>query len=215
ITLMSDDTSASTSLSPEDERFLEESFQEAEKAYAANEVPVGCVLVYKGEVIGRGHNDVNQTKNPTRHAEMVAVEEAEKWCHRNSKYVGIACEWIPSKLIPVTTDGNFSEVMLETTLYVTLEPCIMCAAAMYQIHIRRMVFGACNERFGGVQSVSNARNYGVDYEIEMAPEVAKERSIELLRRFYDRENPFAPEDKKRQKSTSAAPAQDDGASTSS
>ncbi|KAH7718910.1 tRNA-specific adenosine deaminase 2 [Aphelenchoides avenae] len=192
---MYDDRTASPSLSPEDESFLEESFQEAEKAYAANEVPVGCVLVYKGEVIGRGHNDVNRTKNPTRHAEMVAVEEAEEWCHRNSK--------------------NVSEVMFETTLYVTLEPCIMCAAAMYQLHIRRMVFGACNERFGGVQSVSNASKYGVDYETEVAPEVAKQRSIELLRRFYARENPFAPEDKKRQKSTSAAHAQNDGASTSS
>uniref|UniRef100_A0A0K0G2K2 tRNA-specific adenosine deaminase 2 (inferred by orthology to a human protein) n=1 Tax=Strongyloides venezuelensis TaxID=75913 RepID=A0A0K0G2K2_STRVS len=160
--------------------FMNEAFLLAEKAYEALEVPVGCVLVYKDEIVGRGYNDVNRTKNPTRHAEMVAYDELREWCKlKNLKLEDIA---------------NLLE------LYVTLEPCIMCASAITQLGIGKIIFAASNERFGGIHSVSNISNYGpTRNSFLIYSNVDEERSISLLRRFYDRENTKAPEDKRKLK----------------
>uniref|UniRef100_A0A915MSQ0 CMP/dCMP-type deaminase domain-containing protein n=1 Tax=Meloidogyne javanica TaxID=6303 RepID=A0A915MSQ0_MELJA len=102
--------------------FINESFSLAQKAYDLQEVPVGCVFVFDGLIIGRGHNEVNKTKNPTRHAEFVAIDQASDWCCENGK----------------------------------------------------------------------------DFQ-ELVPEVCAEKSISLLKKFYDRENPFAPLDKRKVK----------------
>nr|CAD2172349.1 unnamed protein product [Meloidogyne enterolobii] len=110
--------------------FINESFRLAQKAYDLQEVPVGCVFVFDGLIIGRGHNEVNKTKNPTRHAEFVAIDQANDWCCENGK--------------------DFQEVMEQTTVYVSLEPCIMCSSALYQLKIKRLLFGAKNLRFGGI-----------------------------------------------------------------
>uniref|UniRef100_A0A915ELC1 CMP/dCMP-type deaminase domain-containing protein n=1 Tax=Ditylenchus dipsaci TaxID=166011 RepID=A0A915ELC1_9BILA len=117
---------------------------------------------------GRGINEVNKTKNPTRHAEFVAIEEAEQWCK--------------------DSDQSFDQVMRNTSLYVTLEPCIMCASALYLLEIRKIVFGACNPRFGGLKSVASNEQYQHDHQIELISEVDVDRSISLLKRFYGREN---------------------------
>uniref|UniRef100_A0A0N4ZSG7 CMP/dCMP-type deaminase domain-containing protein n=1 Tax=Parastrongyloides trichosuri TaxID=131310 RepID=A0A0N4ZSG7_PARTI len=159
---------------------MNEAFNLAEKAYKAMEVPVGCVFVYKGEIIGRGYNDVNRTKNSTRHAEMVAYDEMREWC-------------LDKNLI-------LENIINEVELYVTLEPCIMCASAMVQLGIKKMVFAASNERFGGIHSVSNISNYGnTKNSFVFISNVDEERSISLLRKFYDRENVQAPEDKRKLK----------------
>uniref|UniRef100_A0A914M4Y2 CMP/dCMP-type deaminase domain-containing protein n=1 Tax=Meloidogyne incognita TaxID=6306 RepID=A0A914M4Y2_MELIC len=159
--------------------FINESFSLAQKAYDLQEVPVGCVFVFDGLIIGRGHNEVNKTKNPTRHAEFVAIDQASDWCCENGK--------------------EFQEVMKQSTVYVSLEPCIMCSSALYQLKIKRLLFGAKNFRFGGILSVASNKDYGHEHEIELIPEVCAEKSISLLKKFYDRENPFAPLDKRKVK----------------
>ena len=156
----------------------------AEKAFSLQEVPVGCVFVYGEEVIGRGHNDVNRTKNPTRHAEFVAIDEAHEWCAKNGR--------------------NFDEIMRQTVVYVNLEPCIMCASALYQIKIAKLVFGAKNPRFGGIESVASNQSYGHEHEIQIVSGIFEERSIAILRRFYNRENCYAPLDKRKTKNKQSA-----------
>ncbi|CEF65248.1 tRNA-specific adenosine deaminase 2 [Strongyloides ratti] len=159
---------------------MDEAFILAEKAYENLEVPVGCVLVYKNEIVGRGFNDVNRTKNPTRHAEMVAFDDLREWCK--------------DKNIKV------EEIAKSLELYVTLEPCIMCASAMIQLGIKKIVFAASNERFGGIHSVSNISNYGPTKNSFMIfSNIDEERAISLLRKFYDRENVKAPEGKRKLK----------------
>ncbi|KAI1727315.1 cytidine and deoxycytidylate deaminase zinc-binding region domain-containing protein [Ditylenchus destructor] len=199
-------------LSPRDRQFLDLSFEFAEKAFGLQEVPVGCVFVYNkndasnseskedsgednGIIVGRGCNETNLARNPTRHAEFVAIEEAERWCEENG--------------------ADFAEVMRQTTVYVTLEPCIMCASALYQLKIKRIIFGACNPRFGGVASVASNKVYGHAHEVELIAEIDADRSIALLKRFYDRENPFAPEDKRKaKKKFSSDSPQSDNVTTS-
>ncbi|XP_044780099.1 tRNA-specific adenosine deaminase 2 isoform X3 [Bubalus bubalis] len=110
---------------------------QAKDALDNTEVPVGCLMVYNNEVVGKGRNEVNQTKNlsfqATRHAEMVAIDQALDWCRRR--------------------DRSPSEVFEHTVLYVTVEPCIMCAAALRLMRIPLVVYGCQNERFGGCGSV--------------------------------------------------------------
>ncbi|KAK0416741.1 hypothetical protein QR680_012656 [Steinernema hermaphroditum] len=162
--------------------FLEEAFALAEAALENNEVPVGCVFVYRGKIIGRGRNDVNRTKNPTRHAEMVAFDELREWCAKEEKAL--------------------EEVLAETELYVSLEPCIMCGSAMYQLKIKKIVYGASNERFGGIDSVAGKKEYAAEHEIEIVCGIMRERAIQLLKDFYDRQNPFAPPEKRKIKKNS-------------
>ncbi|TKR78318.1 hypothetical protein L596_019141 [Steinernema carpocapsae] len=159
--------------------FLEEAFKLAEEALESNEVPVGCVFVFQGEIIGRGRNDVNRTKNPTRHAEMVAFDELREWCTNKGK--------------------SLNEVLSETELYVTLEPCIMCGSAMYQLKIKKIVYGANNKRFGGIHSVACKEKYAAENEIEIVSGIMKEKAIQLLKDFYDKQNPFAPPEKRKVK----------------
>ncbi|KAF6112542.1 adenosine deaminase tRNA specific 2 [Phyllostomus discolor] len=92
------------------EKWMEEAMQMAREALENTEVPVGCLLVYNNEVVGKGRNEVNQTKNATRHAEMVAIDQVLEWCRGRGR--------------------SPSEVFERTVLYVTVEPCIMCAAAL-------------------------------------------------------------------------------------
>nr|KAF6461308.1 hypothetical protein HJG59_000338 [Molossus molossus] len=92
------------------EKWMEEAMQMAKEALESIEVPVGCLMVYNNEVVGKGRNEVNQTKNATRHAEMVAIDQALDWCRRSGR--------------------SPSSVFEHTALYVTVEPCIMCAAAL-------------------------------------------------------------------------------------
>ena len=108
---------------------MEEALKEARKAYELSEVPVGCVLVKNGEIISRAHNRVEELGDPTAHAEMLALKEAL---------------------------GKLGRKWLEDcTLYVTLEPCIMCSYALALARVKEVVFGAPDERHGGVMSLYN------------------------------------------------------------
>ncbi|KAK4493812.1 hypothetical protein PRZ48_014997 [Zasmidium cellare] len=152
------------------ERFMRKAIEMAEFALASDETPVGCVFVHEGEVIGRGINGTNASLNGTRHAEFVAL--AEIIAHH------------PQSIIR------------ETDLYVTVEPCIMCASALRQYGIRAVYFGCLNDRFGGCGGVMNIHaDPGVDRSYPVYGGLFREEAIMLLRRFYVQENEKAPDPK--------------------
>ncbi|KAI0352752.1 cytidine deaminase-like protein [Trametes cingulata] len=156
-------------------RWMQCAMDMAEEALSAQEVPVGCVFVRDNKVIARARNRTNQLRNATRHAELEAIDEilADK------------------QLTPEVTEYPLSE----TTLYVTVEPCIMCASALRQMGIKEVFYGCDNDRFGGCGSV-----LGVN-EILPHPKhpgyravggYLRDEAIMILRRFYITENTNAP-----------------------
>lgn len=161
-------------------KWMKQALVVAKRALEMKEVPVGCVLVYRNEtVIGEGHNLTNHTKNPTRHAEFVAIDEALEWC-------------ADQKL-------DWHDVFSSTTLYVTCEPCIMCASALRRMSIAECVYGCSNDRFGGCGSVMDlssqetGENAGTPFPVTKG--VCADLAVKLLQTFYSCENPFAPEPK--------------------
>lgn len=156
------------SLSPE-ERSLHESFMrhalaQAELALATDEVPVGCVFVHNNTIIAHGMNDTNRSLCGTRHAEFIGIERILK--------------------------SHPPEIFRETDLYVTVEPCIMCASALRQLGIRRVYYGCMNERFGGCGGVLKLHEDG---GYECVGGIFRSEAIMLLRRFYVQENEKAPQ----------------------
>ncbi|XP_071955740.1 tRNA-specific adenosine deaminase 2-like isoform X2 [Antedon mediterranea] len=119
--------------SPEIIHWMTKAVTLAKEALSKDEVPVGCIMVYDEQIIGQGRNEVNETKNATRHAELVAADQVIDWCKSNGK--------------------DHVDVFSKTTLYVTVEPCIMCAAALRLLSVPRVVYGCCNQRFGGCGSI--------------------------------------------------------------
>ena len=113
----------------QDEKYMKEALKQAKKAYALGEVPIGCVIVYQDKIIGRGYNRRNTDKNTLAHAEITAINKASR----------------------VMKDWRLEEC----TLYVTLEPCQMCAGAIVQARITRAVIGAMNPKAGCGGSVLN------------------------------------------------------------
>ncbi|MCM1024963.1 MAG: tRNA adenosine(34) deaminase TadA [Roseburia sp.] len=111
------------------EKFMKEALKQAKKAYRLGEVPIGCVVVYQGRIIGRGYNRRNTDKNTLAHAEITAIRRA-------SKFIG---DW--------RLEG--------CTLYVTLEPCQMCAGAIVQARIPEVVMGCMNPKAGCAGSILN------------------------------------------------------------
>lgn len=144
-----------------DERFMREALAEARKAFEKDEVPVGAVVVKDGLVIGRGHNLRETLNDPTAHAEMVALREA-------ARRIG---SW--------RLEG--------TTVYVTLEPCPMCAGALVLARVERLVFGAYDPKAGAVVSLmSLLSDDRLNHRVEFTGGLLAEESVELLREFFRR-----------------------------
>ena len=171
-------------------RWMREALAMARKALERKEVPVGCVVVRNGEVVTRGHNEVNATLNATRHAEMVAFD----------------------RLMEVSEEQGISMEKLcqECVLYVTLEPCVMCAYALRLVGLTEVVFGGRNERFGGcgsVLQVGSAANLGPPADssiwslppLKLTSGVLGAEAVALLQDFYEGENLHAPEGKRKKK----------------
>ncbi|KAH9853402.1 cytidine deaminase-like protein [Lenzites betulinus] len=147
----------------------------AEEALAAQEVPVGCVFVRNNTIIARARNRTNQLRNATRHAELEAIDEilADK------------------QLTPVVT----AHPLADTTLYVTVEPCIMCASALRQMGIKDVYYGCANDRFGGcgsVLGVNSALPHPKHPAYRAVGGYMRDDAIMVLRRFYITENTNAP-----------------------
>ena len=161
--------------------WMQKAFQLTKDALNMGEVPVGCIFVYEGEIIATGRNEVNETKNATRHAELVAVDRVLRLCSERS--------W------------DCTRVFQNAILYVTVEPCIMCAAALRNLNIPIVVYGCPNERFGGCGSVlkvdSDHLPPSEGLPFESVGGVLAEESVQLLKDFYRGENPNAPVSKKK------------------
>jgi tRNA(adenine34) deaminase len=145
----------------EDERWMAEALVLARTAAGRNEVPVGAVIISSaGELIGRGANTPISASDPTAHAELLAIREAAR---ATSNY---------------RLDG--------ATMYVTLEPCPMCAGALVHARVARLVYGARDIRFGGVRSKFRiADSELLNHRVEIVEGVMAADCLELLRRFFE------------------------------
>lgn len=162
------------------QRWMAVAFDMASEALENGEVPVGCLMVYRNEILGKGRNEVNDTKNATRHAEMVAFDQVVEWCR--------------------SRDLDLKEICAQTTLYVTVEPCIMCSAALRLLNIPMIVYGCGNERFGGCGSVLNIASDDdllTGLPLKCISGYRAEEAVDMLKRFYKQENPNAPKCKVR------------------
>jgi tRNA(adenine34) deaminase len=144
---------------PEDEVWMRLALREAETAVALGEVPVGAVAVYDGQIIGRGYNRKESDRDPTAHAEMLALKEAAVYL-QNWRLLGV-------------------------TLYCTLEPCPMCAGAMIQARLPRLVYGARDTRFGADGSIVDVlRAEGFNHRIAITGGLLVEEAAALLQQFF-------------------------------
>ncbi|XP_062857273.1 tRNA-specific adenosine deaminase 2 [Trichomycterus rosablanca] len=162
------------------QNWMTKAFDMAKDALESGEVPVGCLMVYNNEVLGKGRNESNETKNATRHAEMVALDQVLEWCRLR--------------------DLDPNDVCKHTVLYVTVEPCIMCAAALRLLHVPLVVYGCKNERFGGCGSVLDISSDDLPHtgtSFKCIPGHRAEEAVEILKLFYKQENPNAPKPKVR------------------
>lgn len=143
----------------EDERYMREAVKQARKAYALGEVPIGCVIVHDGKIIGRGYNRRNTDKNTLAHAEMTAIKRA-------SKVIG---DWR----------------LEECTLYVTLEPCQMCAGAIVQARIPKVVMACMNPKAGCAGSILNILDMPeFNHQVETVRGVLEEECGAMLKNFF-------------------------------
>ncbi|MFB3917703.1 MAG: tRNA adenosine(34) deaminase TadA [Terriglobales bacterium] len=142
-----------------DELWMEEALREAMRAQAAGEVPVGAVVVCEGQLVGRGFNRNLYGSDPTAHAEIVALREAAE-ALGNHRLVG--CE-----------------------VFVTLEPCAMCAGAMVHARLKRLVYGADDPKAGAVHSVLQVVNHPrLNHHMQVTAGVLAGRCAELLQSFF-------------------------------
>jgi len=142
-----------------DEDFLRQALELAREAESAGEVPVGAIVVLNGGVIGRGRNSPISSNDPTAHAEILALREAAA-AIRNYRVEG-------------------------ATLYVTLEPCVMCAGALVQARVSRLVFGTRDLRFGGVRSKFRLADADVlNHRVEVVEGVLGAECAELIQNFF-------------------------------
>ena len=138
---------------------MQEALKEAEQASLEDEVPVGAVIVYQGKIIARGHNQVERLKDPTAHAEIIAITSAANYL--GTKWLNEAC------------------------LYVTIEPCSMCAGAMVLARIKNLYFGASDPKTGASGSVINITNHKkLNHRIKITRGILREECSSLLKNFF-------------------------------
>jgi tRNA(adenine34) deaminase len=142
-----------------DELWMEEALRSAQRALEVGEVPVGAVMVCTGRIVGRGWNRNITDNDPTAHAEIVALREAG------------------------ATIGNHR--LAECELFVTIEPCAMCAGAMVHARVARLIYGADDPKAGAVKSVMQVLNHPrLNHRMEVRSGVLAGRCAELLQRFF-------------------------------
>ena len=138
--------------------FMKEALKQAKSAYEAGEVPIGCVIVSGGRIIGRGHNRREELQDATEHAEMIAIREANR------------------------TLGSFR--LENCALFVTLEPCPMCAGAIINSRIKRVVFGAYDPKAGSCGSVNNLFSFPYNHSPEVEGGFMQDECALLLKQFF-------------------------------
>lgn len=144
----------------EDEKYMKQALAQAKKAYDLGEVPIGCVIVYEGKIIGRGYNRRNTDRNTLCHAEITAIKKA-------SKVMG---DW--------RLEG--------CTMYVTLEPCQMCAGACVQSRIDRVVIGCMSPKSGCAGSVINLLEMEeFNHQVRITKDVLSDECSRILTKFFE------------------------------
>ncbi|ROR31948.1 tRNA(adenine34) deaminase [Mobilisporobacter senegalensis] len=142
-----------------DDRYMKEAIKQAKKAYGINEVPIGCVIVYREKIIARAYNKRNTKKNTLAHAEILAIDKA-------SKALG---DWR----------------LEECTMYITLEPCQMCAGAIVQARVKKVVIGSMNPKAGCAGSILNLLQMEeFNHQVEIEKGVMEEECSNLLKTFF-------------------------------
>jgi tRNA(adenine34) deaminase len=141
------------------ERFMREALAEAALAADRGEVPVGAVVVDGGEIVGRGHNQPIAANDPTAHAEIVAMRAAGQRL------------------------GNYR--LTNATLYVTVEPCVMCVGAMVHARIATLVFGTAEPKAGAIESTQRAHEHpALNHRLVVVSGVLAAECVEMMRRFF-------------------------------
>src|SRR5918996_641547 len=144
---------------PSDEHFMREALRQAQKAYEADEVPVGAVVARAGKIIARAYNQVELLKDATAHAEMLALTQAE------------------------AAVGDWR--LTDCDLYVTKEPCAMCAGALVHVRIHRVVFGCADPRAGAAGSVINLLQLpSLNHQCEITAGVLRNECASILQDFF-------------------------------
>lgn len=141
------------------EKFMKEALKEAKKAYDKLEVPVGAVIVKDGKIIARAHNLKETKADTTKHAEILAIQKASKKLQ--------------------------SWRLLECEMYITLEPCSMCAGAIIQSRIKKIYIGTLDEKTGAAGSVLNLfEDYTFNHKVEVEKGILQEPCEEILKKFF-------------------------------
>ncbi len=141
------------------EKFMKEALKEAKKAYKKLEIPVGAVIVKDGKIIARGHNLKETKEDTTKHAEIIAIQKASK---KLSEWRLIDCE-----------------------MYVTLEPCAMCAGAIINSRIKKVYIGTMDEKTGAVGSVLNLfEDFTFNHKVEVEKGILQEECKNMLKQFF-------------------------------
>ena len=141
------------------EKFMHEAIKEAKKAYKKLEVPVGCVIVKNGEIIAKAHNLKETKKDTTKHAEIIAIQKASK---KLNSWRLIDCE-----------------------MYITLEPCAMCAGAIIQARLKKLYIGTMDQKTGACGSVLNLlQDFKFNHIVELETGILKEDCEQILKNFF-------------------------------
>ena len=141
-----------------DKIYMSEALKEAKKAYERDEVPVGAIVVHGGKIIARGHNQIKMLKDPTAHAEMIAITGAAGYLK--------------------------NERLLDATMYVTVEPCAMCAGALVLGRVKRLIFGASDPKTGAFGSRMDINKKGLNHKIPVTKGISEKESSALLTEFF-------------------------------
>ena len=141
------------------EFYMKEALKEAKKAFAKDEVPVGCVIVHKNIIIARAHNQIRMLKDPTAHAEMIAITQA--------------------------SNSLQNERLRDCVLYVTIEPCSMCVGAMVLARIKDLIYAADEAKSGACGSALNIINHkNLNHKIKIEKGILGEESSSLMKEFF-------------------------------
>lgn len=159
------------------DNFMDLALSRGQEALEAQEVPVGCIFSIGSKIIAESRNTVNETRNPTRHAEINCIDQVLKYCKDNN-------------VEPLT-------IFKDIRVTVTVEPCIMCAQALNIVGVAEVIYGCANDRFGGKTVFDVSKVNDKFYRLE--GDVRANNAMDLLKRFYEGSNPMAPKPKIKKK----------------
>lgn len=143
----------------EKEMYMREALKEAQKSLAKEEIPIGCIIVKDGQIIGRGHNAREELNQAIMHAEIMAINEANRH------------------------EGNWR--LLDATLFVTIEPCVMCSGAIGLARIPQVIYGAANQKFGGAGSLYDIlTDERLNHRVQVETGILQEDCAAIMQDFF-------------------------------